>query len=112
MRIKYLTQYSGPSYGSLDMEHMDGEASLYCAMVSFRRRNVMGYDDVNTFRENPDGTYVAWELDRRVAFPATTNSDYMDVYYAIPVDGGYTLGDWAYRITLGPRQGVRSERVW
>ena len=111
MRIKYLVQYSGPSYSSWDQEYMDGETSLYAAMVSFRRRNVMGYDDVNTFRENPDGVHVAWELDKRVAFLGATDSDYMDVHYAIPENGGYVLGDWAYRLTFGPRKGVRAERA-
>lgn len=111
MRIKYLTSYQGPSYGSVYQELMDGEQSLYSAMVSFRRRIVMGYDDVSTYKENPEGTYVIWETDRRVGFPGTTEEDYMDLYYAIPTDGGYTMGDWAYRISLGPRKGVRSEKA-
>jgi hypothetical protein len=93
-------------------EEKDAESSLYSAMVSFRRRNVMGYDDVNTYRENFDGEYVPWEMGRRVEFPGTTDEDYMDVYYAVKDDnnGTYILGDWAYRLTIGPRKGVRVEK--
>jgi hypothetical protein len=111
-KMKYFVSHHGPGLASWDQDFMDGEQSLYSAMVSFRRRTVMGYDDVNTYRENPEGVYVAWEMDRRVDFPTATEEDYMEVYHAVhvPEDGGYVLGDWAYRITIGPRKGVRTEK--
>lgn len=110
-KVKYFVSYQGFSYFSADQEYMDAESSLYDAMKSFYRRNFMGYDDVDTYRENADGEYVPWELDVRIETPGTTSEDYMDVYWAVKTgQGTYVLGDWAYRITLGPRKGVRAEK--
>ena len=110
-KIRYFTQYSGPGYSSFDQEYMEAETSLYGAMVAFRRKNVMGYDDVTTFRENPEGLYVPWCSNRRVNYDGTTSEDYADLLYAVPDEhGAYILGDWAYRLTIGPRKGVRVEK--
>lgn len=112
MSIKYLSSYSGPSYGSMDQEYMDGHGSLYRAMQSMRNRQE-GMDWVYPYRENSEGVYGPekdgeWDT---VLYPATTRDDVMWVYWAVPEDGGYILGDLAYCITVGSRGGVRSEKA-
>lgn len=109
MKIKYLASYHGPSYRPVDQEYMDGLQNLWSAMKSMRNRQ-SGWAPVDTFKEDSEGTY---RLHRRgmAAFSATTYEDYMDVYYALPEEGGYILGEWAYRISVGPRGGIRTNKA-
>ena len=121
MDIKYLTSYHGPSYGSMDQIHMDGATSLYDAMQRMRQIQRDEAATTYTYEENLEGVYLPWDKQygHYVSFPATTREDYMDVCYAIPesttVNGeeviGYVLGDWAYRISVGPRGGIRSDKA-
>ena len=110
-KVKYFVSYMGPGHFNDDQEFMDAAESLHSAMLSFGNRTLRGSDRITTYRENPEGTYVLWYTDTRTDYPCMSEEDYMDVYYAVPERGGYILGDWAYRITLGPRKGVRAEKV-
>lgn len=113
MSIKYLASYEGPSYGSMSQDHMDGFSGLYEAMQSMRDRqnerwvNIRGYT-----LNNKTDVYQSNGTDY-FRFPATTPEDVMDVYYAVwdKELEGWILGDWAYRITVGPKGGIRSERA-
>jgi len=114
-RVKYFACYTGPSYGSADQTNVDAFRSLYGAMKSMWNRQYDGYDDVLAYHEAEDGFY---RRDFRggtgyVRFPATTPQDVMDVYYAVwdNEEEGYILGDWAYRVYVGPRGGIRAEKA-
>lgn len=110
-KVKYFGSYHGPSYGSNGWsEDWDAFASLKGAMEAMWRRQEQGADDVLTYKENPHGVLVYWN-EEYVRFPATTREDCIDLYYAIPEDGGYFQGDLAYRISVGPRGGVRVEKA-
>lgn len=103
---KYFATYHGPSYGSYDMEFMDAFGTISDAMQAMRNRQ-MGYDYPEEYRENGDGTMVLWNSTRRMDFPATTESDYMDLFTAIPNDdGSYSVGEFVCRLTVGPRGGI------
>lgn len=113
MRIKYLASYQGPSYGSMTQDTMDGFTSLWRAVQSVRTRQVYESDGVRCYTLNDHSDVYQLESERYVHFPVTTRDDFMDVYHATWDNGceGYTLGDWAYRITVGPRGGVRAEKA-
>lgn len=112
MRIKYFAKYEGPSYGSWDMERLEGFHSLYEAMESMRARQKYECDGVNEYEESADGFHRKTE-ERFVRFPATTPEDKMYVYGALwdSEEEGYIYGDLAYVITVGARGGVRSEKA-
>lgn len=130
-KVKYFSTYSGPSYGSLDMERVDAHSSLYGAMQSMRNRQ-NEYDYPRSFKENEYGVHHPEGDGSRAytLFPATTRDDIMWVYWAIPEfehysvvkeDGtvinksrptdGYLVGDLAYCITVGIRGGVKAEKA-
>lgn len=111
-RIKYLVSYTGPSYGSLTQDDMDGMASLREAMLSMRARQ-RGWDDVRGYRLDVVSDVYRLVDEYYTRFPATTQEDVMDVYHAVwdKDSEGYILGDWAYRITVGPRGGIRAEKA-
>jgi hypothetical protein len=116
--IKYLASYHGPSYGSMDQVHMDSFQSLANAMVSMANRQKYEADTLFTYEEDSAGVYrpCPESFDRHTQFPSTTREDFMDVYHALPSDeldgkGGYILGEWAYRISVGPRGGIRVEKA-
>lgn len=112
-RIKYLASYTGPSYGSVDQDRMDGFCALWRVMDSMKARQKYESDDVRYYVLNDHNDVYQLEGERFVRFPATTQEDIMDVYHAVWDDDleGYILGDWAYRITVGPRGGIRAEKV-
>jgi hypothetical protein len=112
--IKYLASYNGPSYGLGGYnDRMDGFYSLKHAMESMWSRQKDEYDHVITYRENEITDVYQRENVHSVRFPATTRQDIMDVYYCewSDEDEGYILGDWMYRITVGPRGGIRAEKA-
>lgn len=110
--MKYLISYLGPGYASLDHSDMEGFQTLYDIMQSMRERQ-RGADTVFVYEEDAFGIYRPHEglWDKYMHFPTSTREDYMDVYYAIPEDGGYVLGNWAYRVTVGPRGGIRVDKT-
>lgn len=113
-RVKYFGSYDGPSYGSGGWEDsFDAFSSLKGAMEAMWRRQTNECDDVKTYKENPSGFYVYW-FSGFARFPGTTRGDWMDLYYAIPDEnreGAYIQGDWAYRIVVGSRGGIRVEKA-
>ena len=109
-KIKYLGSFSGPGYGSLDQAFMDGFTSLADGMWSMKSRQNVGWNDVREYREDPYGVYLH-KVDAYVSFPALTGEEIIDLYHALPEEEGYILGEWAYRITVGPRGGVRAVKA-
>lgn len=113
MRIKYLASYIGPSYGSPTQDTMDGFTSLWRCLDSMKARQKYGSDDVRRYALNDHSDVYQLESEWFSRFPATTQEDIMDVYHAVWDNDleGYILGDWAYRISVGPRGGIRAEKA-
>lgn len=113
MRTRYLASYTGPSYGSMHQESMDGFHSLMEAMKSMRYRQRVEADTVKCYKLNEANDVYQLEEEQYVRFPATTRDDIMDVYHAVWDNDleGYVLGDWAYRISVGPLGGIRSDKA-
>jgi hypothetical protein len=110
---KYFATYHGPSYGSWDAsEYLMGFPSLKSAKRALRdfQGGYVGYDE---YLRNPDGYHVPWRMGEYMHSPATTDQDYMDVYYAIETNtpGVYSMGEHAYRLTVGARGGVVVEKA-
>lgn len=112
-RTKYLASYSGPSYGSMTQDVMDGFATLYEAMKSMRDRQQCESDTVRGYRLNDQTDVYQLEGENWLRFPATTREDVMDVYYCTWDNAleGYVLGDWAYRIWVGPKGGIHADKA-
>lgn len=107
---KYFATYHGPSYYSYDRGRMDGFSSISSARQHMRNRQ-RGLDYSDEYRENEDGNMVLWNSSRRMDFPATTQSDYMDLFEAIPNgDGTYGHSELGYRLSVGPRGGIVVEK--
>jgi len=111
--IRYLASYTGPSYGSMDQYSMDGFLSLNDAMKSMWFRQRDGSDHVREYQLNDQSDVYQLKSFRHVSFPATTPEDVMDVHYAKwdEEEEGWVLGDWMYRVFVGPRGGIRSEKA-
>ena len=88
----------------------DGFTSLADGMWSMKSRQNVGWNDVREYREDPYGVYLH-KVDAYVSFPALTGEEIIDLYHALPEEEGYILGEWAYRITVGPRGGVRAVKA-
>lgn len=108
--MKYLASYEGVSYGSMDQECMKGFPNLLSAMQFMRDMQAKELQWYHEYREDSEGVY-RFTGRSTIDGAVSTPRDFMDVCYAIPDGDGYTLGDWAYRITVGPRGGIRSGRA-
>lgn len=111
-KVKYLGSYNGPSYFSYDRDYMMGLESIQEAKDTFKDfyDGSVGY---KSMRENADGLYIVWEEASYTRTPGTSEEDCLDVYYAIPEGsyGGYRIGEYAFRLSFGPRRGIIKENA-
>lgn len=114
-KVKYFATYQGPSYGMGGWETTyDAYSSLKAAMESMWHRQIDGSDTITAYTETPsDGLLRLLEEDVYYRFPATSREDVMWLYHAIrnEEEDGWSVGDVAYLITVGPRGGIRPERA-
>lgn len=104
---KYFATYVTPPYGGGDLEYVMGVTSVAGLKALFKGFQ-SGSVWCDEFRQNPDGFYVPWRLERYLLAPDATDLDYMDVYSAVPTHNGQYLAsnELEYRIRLGERGGL------
>ena len=112
-KVRYFGIYNGASYSSWDREFVSGFRSLGDAeqhFIDFQSGEVWR----DEHRENADGEYVLWSRNERSLTPATSETDYMDLYAAVATPyGTYTMGqEPIYRLFRGERGGFKCERTY
>jgi hypothetical protein len=111
-KVRYLGVFNGASYYGYGLDKMDAYTSIEAARTSLFHRLVDEMDYVTTYAENADSEYVVWEKDEFTRFPATTDQDYIDLYKVIEWEDGALsrAAEPYYRLTMGPRKGVKVEK--
>jgi hypothetical protein len=107
--IKYLSSYHGPNFKPIDQEFMVSHHTLADAMYHMRGMQ-RGVVTIHEYQEDWQGRYHPLKP-RTGDGCGAEREDFMDVYHALPEEGGYILGEWAYRISVGPRGGIRVEKA-
>jgi len=110
MTIKYLSTYDGIGYRSMDQEYMEGLESLHEGMQQMRSMQSQELHYFADFMENSEGVYELQGSSPRQGLTAT-RQDIMWLYWAVPEDGGYVLGDLAYCLLVGPKGGIKVEKA-